>query len=259
MERKLFSSLIISIVLLSLLSSVSFSADSSFSNFGSPADAQIGAGVTGIFHWIVNSIELMFGIPEDKGLFSGYLLSYIIFPVLLVFLMFYGILLKVNIFDRNISKWMSVVLALGIVPLGAYNLVFAQTMAYMSYTTAFLLYIFLFIAMFGYGYKKMFAKGLGDYHAGKIYIDQHKQLSNIESMHTKTVQALSQQISEVERQKSEFIMTQDPNDPNYGPSLHQFNIRLDKLRAQLTVNEEAAKAAGAHKRTPINRLINQNP
>ena len=152
---------------------------------------------------------------EDRcagyGLRGGSFLFYVIMPIALAFLMFWGILKKVNIFDENIQKYMAIALALFIAPLGVYRILFVSMMSILTGTTVFLLYIFLFIMMLGWGYNNMYVKGRIDITAGQVHMDEMKQAQNLsqnlDSEIKKTVDRVNQINIEIQD-----IVTKDGGD-----------------------------------------------
>ncbi len=180
----------------SILGSNAFAADS-------PADYQIeglfdgGSGfLTGIYYRVLDTFGLCnYDTNGNKYLYiradnaearckqntlsGGNLVFYVILPILLAFLMFWGIFKKVNLFDDKIQKYMAFTLALLLAPLGLYRILFISLMSLMASGTVFVLYIFLFVMMLGWGYQNMYVKGKIDITAGQVHMDEMKHAQNL--------------------------------------------------------------------------------
>ncbi|MCK5042612.1 MAG: hypothetical protein KAR51_01175 [Candidatus Aenigmarchaeota archaeon] len=138
---------------------------------------------------------------KQNTLAGGNLVFYVILPIFLAFLMFWGIFKKVNLFDDNIQKYMAIALALLIAPLGVYRILFISLMSILTGTTVFLLYIFLFVMMLGWGYKEMYVKGRINVTTGQVHMDEMKHAQNLsqslDSEIKKTVDRINQINTEI--------------------------------------------------------------
>ncbi|MBW6462455.1 MAG: hypothetical protein K0B07_05420 [DPANN group archaeon] len=182
-------------------SQVGFSSSSSSLNFD----------LNGILAWTYQLIADFFGIPmEDMQIRGGYLFSFVLIPILLAFMMFYGIIMKLRLFDEDwINKGIPLLLALMLAPLGLYRRFFFMVTGFMTAGTATLLYIFLFVAILGYGYKNMFSIGLGDFTAGNIYIKDMKDAKNGSKKLIRQIDDISDQLSHLRNKQSEISPKDD--------------------------------------------------
>ncbi|MCK5373177.1 MAG: hypothetical protein KAJ20_02475, partial [Candidatus Aenigmarchaeota archaeon] len=64
-------------------------------------------------------------------------------------------------------------------PLGVYRILFISLMSILTGTTIFLLYIFLFVMMLGWGYKEMYVKGKTDITIGQVHMDEMKHAQHL--------------------------------------------------------------------------------
>lgn len=178
MNMKIFLVLIVELIL--------FSSFVSGLEISTPGDAQIGIpsisspdwdydfdfSIGGILEWTYELIADFFGVPiEDMKIRGGYLFAFVLAPILLTYMMFFAVIKKSGLFDETpgIEKWVPMLLALLLAPLGIYRRFFFAVTALMTTGTATILYLFLFIMMLGWGMKNMFYKGVGDTHAGAAY------------------------------------------------------------------------------------------
>lgn len=139
------------------------------------------------------------------GLRGGNLLFYIIMPILLAYLMFWGILQKVNLFDKKTHKSMSIVLAFFMAPLGIYRVLFVSMMSILTGTTVFLLYIFLFVLMLGWGYRNMYAEGQKHFTTGQMHVEHLKQSHDMsKNIETKIDEARTELTQKKEEQENLF-------------------------------------------------------
>ncbi len=191
MKRTIFV-LLSCIIFASILGSNAFAADS-------PADYQItglfdgGSGfLTGIYYMVLDTFgicnyDLNGNKYEEITVWNmeqrckqntrsgGIFVFYVILPIVLAFLMFWGIFKRVNLFDDKIQKYMAIALALLLAPLGVYRVLFINLMSILTSTTIFLLYIFLFILMLGWGYRNMYVAGRTHITMGNIHMDSMKR------------------------------------------------------------------------------------
>ena len=173
-------------------------------DISSPSSSQIGYSssslnfdLNGILFWTYELIADFFGVPiEDMQIRGGNLFAFVIVPILLAYMMFYGIIKKLNLFDENwINTWIPLLLALMLAPLGAYRRFFFAMTGFFTTGTATLLYIFLFVAMLGYGYRYMFASGVGDFTAGSMYIKDMKDAKNGSKKLIKQIEDITEEIA----------------------------------------------------------------
>jgi len=134
---------------------------------------------------------------KQNTLTGGNLVFYVILPIVLAFLMFWGIFKKVNIFDDNIQKYMAIALALLIAPLGVYRILFVSMMSILTGTTIFLLYIFLFIMMLGWGYKNLYVAGRTDISVGQVHMDEMKQAQNLSQSLDSEIKKTTDRINQI--------------------------------------------------------------
>ena len=204
MKKEMFLVLLVELV---ILSSFAYGFDIS-----TPGDAQVGTpsfdydfdfSISGILTWTYELIADFFGIPmEDMKIRGGNLFAFVLIPILLAYMMFYAIIVKTALFDATpgVEKWMPLLLALILAPLGIYRRFFFIVTAFMTTGTATLLYIFLFVMLLGYGLKTMFFRGVGDAYAGAAYVSDmrgaKKDMGNV----GKEIDKLTRQISRLESQ-----------------------------------------------------------
>ncbi|MEA3229972.1 MAG: hypothetical protein U9P44_03580, partial [archaeon] len=132
-------------------------------------------------------------------------------PILLVYMIFYGILDRLNLFDDpRIQRGIPIILALMLAPLGGYRHFFYGVTSFMTFGTASLLYIFLFVALLGYGYKNMYARGRSDFSKSSQMMQHAKnksgQIKDVESR----LKKLYRELADVDSQlhKYQFEMTE---------------------------------------------------
>ncbi|NOQ56021.1 MAG: hypothetical protein GQ477_04420 [Nanohaloarchaea archaeon] len=179
------------------------------------------------------------------GLRGGNLLFYIIMPILLAYLMFWGILQKVKLFDKNTHKSMSIVLALFMAPLGIYRVLFVSMMSLLTGTTVFLLYIFLFILMLGWGYRNMYATGQEHFTMGQMHIEHLKQShdmsknidAKIDEVRTEITQKKEKQENLFLKKDGDFIKKGSQLDTNIkkSASYQKFAVEINDLENRLTL------------------------
>jgi len=209
MKKEMFLVLLVELV---ILSSFAYGFDIS-----TPGDAQVTDlpsigldwdwdwDLVGLLEWTYELIADFFGIPmEDMKIRGGYLFAFVLVPILLAYMMFYAIIVKLRLFDETprIEKYIPLLLALILAPLGIYRRFFFVVTAFMTMGTATLLYIFLFIALLGWGMKNMFFRGVGDSYAGAAYVSDmraaKKDLGSVRSdvnNLTKKIASLNNQLS----------------------------------------------------------------
>ncbi len=169
-ELVLFSSFVYGFEISSPGSSqVGYSSSSSFIDFN----------INNILSWIYELIADFFGIPmEDMQIRGGYLFAFVLAPMLLAYMMFYGIMDRLRLFDNDkINMGIPLLLALMLAPLGAYRRFFFAVTSFMTIGTATLLYIFFFVALLGWGYKHMYASGRKNFSEGNRMITDAKNKS----------------------------------------------------------------------------------
>ncbi|MCK5593903.1 MAG: hypothetical protein KAI18_01535, partial [Candidatus Aenigmarchaeota archaeon] len=164
---------------------------------------------------------------------GGNLFSFVLVPILLAYMMFFGIIQKLNLFDEDwINKWIPLLLALMLAPLGAYRRFFFEITSFMTTGTATLLYIFLFIALLGYGYRYMFASGVGDFTAGSMYIKDMKDAKNGSKKLIRQIDDISNQLSHLKFKKTKLT---DPEEINkLDIKIQNLDEHRDILREHLT-------------------------
>ena len=173
-----------------------------------------------------------------NGVSGGNLLYYVILPILLAFLMFWGILDKVNLFDAKIQKYMAIALALLMAPLGAYRVLFIGLMSIMASGTIFLLYIFLFVLMLGWGYKNMYAAGQGHITAGNIHMDGMKRSHETAKNIDQEIENVRNNIADTSSKQSNLILGKKPDELNeikIGKEYLAYNIKLKNLNDRLSL------------------------
>ncbi|MCK5062402.1 MAG: hypothetical protein KAR23_00595 [Candidatus Aenigmarchaeota archaeon] len=167
------------VLLVLLIELVLFSSFVYGFEISSPGSSQVGYtspssffDINNILSWTYELIADFFGIPmEDMRIRGGYLFAFVLAPMLLAYMMFYGIMDKLRLFDNDkINMWIPLLLSLMLAPLGAYRRFFFAATSFMTIGTATLLYIFLFVALLGYGYRYMFASGVRNIKEGNFHI-----------------------------------------------------------------------------------------
>ncbi|NOQ56020.1 MAG: hypothetical protein GQ477_04415 [Nanohaloarchaea archaeon] len=232
---------IVSIAMLLILSSSVYAFDIS-----TPGSSQVGFSssstslnfdLNGILAWTYQLIADFFGIPmEDMQIRGGYLFSFVIVPILLAYMMFFGIIQKLHLFDEDwINKGIPLLLALMLAPLGLYRRFFFAVTSFLTTGTATLLYIFLFIAMLGYGYRYMFASGVGDFTAGSMYIKDMKDAKNGSKKLIRQIDDISTQIHKLRNKQSKLSSTDDAKEIN------KLDIQIQNLEEHKEILNEHLK------------------
>ena len=93
---------------------------------------------------------------EGNGLRGGDFLFLVIVPFALAFLIFYGVLDKLKIFDAKIHKWMALFLSFFMLYMGVMRYIFVGLMSILTTTTVIFLYLGLFALMAAWGYRHLF-------------------------------------------------------------------------------------------------------
>ncbi|MEA2003855.1 MAG: hypothetical protein U9O53_02750 [archaeon] len=178
-------------------SQVGYSSSSSFMNFN----------INNILSWIYELIADFFGIPmEDMQIRGGYLFAFVLAPILLAYMMFYGIMDRLRLFDNDkINTWIPLILALMLAPLGAYRRFFFAVTSFMTIGTATLLYIFFFVALLGWGYKHMFASGVRNIKEGNFHISDMESAKNDIKDLDKNIMRLTKEIHDAEDEIHKLI------------------------------------------------------
>jgi len=157
----------------------------------------------GILEWTYELIADFFGIPmEDMKIRGGYLFAFVLVPILLAYMMFYAIIVKLGLFDAtpSIEKWIPLLLALILAPLGIYRRFFFIVTSFMTTGTATLLYIFLFVALLGWGLKYMFFRGVGDAYSGAAYVSDMRAAKKDMGSVRKDIDNLTKKIERLNNQ-----------------------------------------------------------
>jgi len=177
MKKEMFLVLLVELVILSSFAygfDISTPGDSQITDLPSiSTDWDWDWDLVGALEWTYELIADFFGVPmEDMKIRGGYLFAFVLVPILLAYMMFYAIIVKLGIFDAtpSVEKWIPILLALILAPLGIYRRFFFVVMTFMTTGTATLLYIFLFVALLGWGMKSMFFRGVGDAYSGAAYV-----------------------------------------------------------------------------------------
>ena len=215
MKKEMFLVLLVELV---ILSSFAYGFDIS-----TPGDAQVGTpsfdydfdfSISGILTWTYELIADFFGIPmEDMKIRGGNLFAFVLIPILLAYMMFYAIIVKTALFDATpgVEKWMPLLLALILAPLGIYRRFFFMVTAFMTTGTATLLYIFLFVMLLGYGLKTMFFRGVGDAYAGAAYMSDMKGAKKDVGSIRKDIDKLTRMIDSVQNRIGAIAKDSDPD------------------------------------------------
>ncbi|NOQ37908.1 hypothetical protein GQ472_03385 [archaeon] len=234
MKKEMFLVLLVELV---ILSSFAYGFDIS-----TPSDAQVtdlpSVGLdwdwdwdlVGLLEWTYELIADFFGIPmEDMKIRGGYLFAFVLVPILLAYMMFYAIIVKLGLFDAtpSVEKWIPLLLALILAPLGIYRRFFFVVTAFMTTGTATLLYIFLFVALLGWGLKSMFFRGVGDAYSGAAYVSDMRaakkdmgSVRNDINNYTKKIANLNSQLSGLTKEEED------------GPKAAAIKKEIDELKKQ---------------------------
>lgn len=175
---------------------------------------------------------------KHNTLAGGNLVFYVILPIVLAFLMFWGILKKVNIFDDNIQKYMAVALALVIAPLGIYRILFISLMSLLASGTVFLLYIFLFVLMLGWGYRNMYAKGLEHKTMGDMHIDSIKRSHEVSKNIDQEIGNVQNEIADISSKQGQLILGKKKAEQNaikIGKKYLEYEGKLKDLNDRLSL------------------------
>ncbi|MBW6462454.1 MAG: hypothetical protein K0B07_05415 [DPANN group archaeon] len=173
---------------------------------------------------------------KGYGLRGGNFLYYVIMPIALAFLMFLGILKEVNLFDAKIQKYIALVLSLFMAPLGVYRIMFVSLMSILTGTTVFLLYIFLFILMIGWGYKNMYVEGQKHITIGNIHVDSMKRSQDTAKKIDTKISSAKGELTKIDNQIYKLITN---DDGNYKDDID--NIKTGKYYLNLTEKRNVIK------------------
>ena len=174
---------------------------------------------------------------KGYGLRGGNFIFYIILPLILAYLILYAIMEKTNIFEKKTSRNISIALALLMIPLGIYRIVFITLMSILAGGTVTLLYVFLFVLMLGWGYKNMWKKGRIDITETGIHLQESKHAAehvknannSIKELNGKLV-ALAHKQGELAHQKA---MINANNSRRPGESDDAYISRLGKIKSDM--------------------------
>ncbi len=237
MKKEMFLVLLVELV---ILSSFAYGFDIS-----TPSDAQVtdlpSVGLdwdwdwdwdlVGALEWTYELIADFFGIPmEDMKIRGGYLFAFVLVPILLAYMMFYAIIVKLGLFDETprVEKWIPLLLALILAPLGIYRRFFFVVTAFMTTGTATLLYIFLFIALLGWGMKTMFYRGVGDAYTGAAYVSDIRAAKKDMGSVRSDIDKITKRMSRLESSKVGLDAEKDAK------KLTEITTEIDALDKQRT-------------------------
>ena len=233
MKKEMFLVLLVELV---ILSSFAYGFDIS-----TPGDAQVTDlpsigldwdwdwDLVGLLEWTYELIADFFGIPmEDMKIRGGYLFAFVLVPILLAYMMFYAIIVKLGLFDETprIEKYIPLLLALILAPLGIYRRFFFVVTAFMTEGTAVLLYIFLFIALLGWGLKSMFYRGVGDAYSGAAYVSDMRAAKKDVSSVRSDIAKLTKEMARLENSKVGLDSDKDSD------KLKSITVQIDSLNKQ---------------------------
>ncbi|MEA3229971.1 MAG: hypothetical protein U9P44_03575 [archaeon] len=193
------------------------------------------------------------------GLRGGNFIFYIILPILLAYFILFAIMQKTNLFDSKTSKNISIVLALVMIPLGVFRMVFITLISFLTGGTVTLLYIFLFVFILGWGYKNMYAKGRVEINESSIGLQESKHAaehvkrigSSIHELNAKLIN-LSNREAEIAHKKA-TVTVDNPRQMN--ESDIDYMQRITKKKSNLDDEKKEIEGSIEDLKTSLTKLM----